>query len=78
MQLNYFKSIYIFYYQFYFNLDSLKKEIPEIEIIQLDVTDWNKTEHVLKDIGPIDLVVNNAGMGWLKSMMDIVEEDFDR
>lgn len=32
----------------------------------------------MKTIGPIDLMVNNAGMGWLKSMLDIVEDDFDR
>ncbi|CAH1154676.1 unnamed protein product [Phaedon cochleariae] len=58
-------------------LDSLKKEDPNIETIQLDIANWSKTEGVLKNCGPIDLLVNNAGMGWLKSMMDITEEDVD-
>nr|XP_023030312.1 L-xylulose reductase-like [Leptinotarsa decemlineata] len=58
-------------------LASLKAEDCKIETLELDITDWNQTEHILKNIGPIDLLVNNAGMGWLKSMMDIEEKDID-
>lgn len=58
-------------------LDSLKAEQNGIETIVLDITNWNETEKVLKNIGPIDLLVNNAAMGWLKPMSSITEEDFD-
>lgn len=68
----------IFFIKIDFISDNLKAENPDIEILQLDVTDWRKTEQVLKNIGPIDLLVNNAGMGWMKPMSDIVEDDVDR
>ncbi|KAJ8948440.1 hypothetical protein NQ318_007963 [Aromia moschata] len=58
-------------------LDALKQEVPSIETVELDISDWNRTEKVLSGIGPIDMLVNNAGMGWLKSMMDITESDLD-
>ncbi|VEN61967.1 unnamed protein product [Callosobruchus maculatus] len=58
-------------------LGELKKELPSIEIVELDIADWKQTENVLKNIGPIDLLVNNAGMGWLKSLLDATEEDVD-
>nr|CAI5822816.1 unnamed protein product [Callosobruchus analis] len=56
----------------------LKKELPDIETVELDIANWKQTENVLKKIGPIDLLVNNAGMGWLKSLLDATEEDIDR
>ncbi|XP_072397521.1 L-xylulose reductase-like [Diabrotica undecimpunctata] len=59
------------------DLLTLQKEVPRIVPLELDITDWKQTEKALKNIGQIDLLVNNAGMGWLKSMMDITEEDID-
>lgn len=56
----------------------MKKDDPRIEVVLLDITDWNKTNQVLENIGPIDLLVNNAGLGWLKPMTEIIEEDLDR
>nr|CAI5822814.1 unnamed protein product [Callosobruchus analis] len=58
-------------------LGELKKELPDIETVELDIANWKQTENVLKKIGPIDLLVNNAGMGWLKSLLDATEEDID-
>lgn len=60
------------------NSESLKREYPEIEVVILDVTDWNKTERVLNHFGPIDLVVNNAGICISNPLTDIAEDDFDR
>ncbi|XP_050515923.1 L-xylulose reductase [Diabrotica virgifera virgifera] len=59
------------------DLLTLQKEVPRIQPLELDITDWKQTDKALKNIGQIDLLVNNAGMGWLKSMMDITEEDID-
>ncbi|KAJ8923029.1 hypothetical protein NQ315_001577 [Exocentrus adspersus] len=58
-------------------LDKLKSEHPSIETIQLDVSDWKKTDQVLSKSGPIDLLVNNAGLGWLKPMTEIEQKDCD-
>ena len=43
------------------NLDSLKVECPEIQIVAVDLADWDATRKAVQDIGPIDLLVNNAG-----------------
>uniref|UniRef100_A0A6P7GH67 L-xylulose reductase-like n=1 Tax=Diabrotica virgifera virgifera TaxID=50390 RepID=A0A6P7GH67_DIAVI len=60
------------------NLASLKKEACSIRIIPLDCSDWNATENALKDIGPIDLLVNNAGLAVLGPLTEVKEEDVDR
>ncbi|KAJ8948429.1 hypothetical protein NQ318_007952 [Aromia moschata] len=59
-------------------LESLKKEVPSIEIIPLDLSDWKKTEEGLAGVGPIDLLVNNAGLAILGPLTEVVEEDVDR
>jgi L-xylulose reductase len=58
-------------------LESLKSEVPSVEVIPLDLSDWSATDEALAQVGPVDLLVNNAGLGWLKSMLDITEEDVD-
>ncbi|XP_050298580.1 L-xylulose reductase-like [Anthonomus grandis grandis] len=58
-------------------LDDLQKEHPSIKTVVLDISDWDKTRQVLSTVGPIDLLVNNAGMGWLKPFLKMEEQDFD-
>lgn len=59
-------------------LNSLKTESPGIETICADLSDWNATNSVLANTGPIDLLVNNAGLGWVKPITEITEQDVDR
>lgn len=59
------------------NLDLLKKEVPEVETVCVDVCKWNETEEVIKSLGDIDLLVNNAGVLSLQSIGSITEEEFD-
>nr|CAH7744495.1 unnamed protein product [Callosobruchus chinensis] len=56
-------------------LIALKKEMPAIETIELDVSDWKATEKILRNAGPIDLLVNNAGVGMIKSLTTVTEDD---
>ncbi|XP_060523399.1 L-xylulose reductase-like [Cylas formicarius] len=58
-------------------LAELTTQHPSIKTIALDISDWKKTGEVLSNIGPIDMLVNNAAMGWVKSLMDVTEDDFD-
>lgn len=58
--------------------ESLQKELPSIEIYAADLTDWNKTEQVLNQIGDVDLLVNNAGLAILGPLTEVTEEDYDR
>nr|CAH7753738.1 unnamed protein product [Callosobruchus chinensis] len=49
--------------------------MPAIETIELDVSDWEATEKILRNAGPIDLLVNNAGVGMIKSLTTVTEDD---
>lgn len=59
-------------------LESLKKEVPSIDIYPADLSDWNKTEEVLNTIGDVDLLVNNAGLAILGPLTEVSEEDVDK
>ncbi|CAG9857766.1 unnamed protein product [Phyllotreta striolata] len=58
-------------------LQSLRDEEPSIEILPMDLTRWKETEKALENVGHIDLLVNNAGMGFLDSLVNVTEEMFD-
>jgi len=59
-------------------LESLKNEVPSIEVFSADLSDWKKTEELLTQIGDVDLCVNNAGLAILGPLTELTEEDFDR
>ncbi|CAL1282587.1 unnamed protein product [Larinioides sclopetarius] len=59
------------------NLEKLKEEVPEIEIVSVDVKNWKETEDEVKKLGPIDLLVNNAGVISLQAVGSITEEEVD-
>ncbi|CAH0563371.1 unnamed protein product [Brassicogethes aeneus] len=61
-------------------LDTLKGEFPQITTIPLDLANWSETEKLLnKDkIGPVDLLVNNAGLAVLGPLTEVQESDVDR
>lgn len=48
-------------------LDELKSKVPDIETIELDLSDWKKTKEVLGKLKePLDGLVNNAGIAIIK------------
>ncbi|CAG9774049.1 unnamed protein product [Ceutorhynchus assimilis] len=59
-------------------LESLQKEVPSIEIIAADLSNWKNTEEVLSKIGNVDLLVNNAGLAILGPLTEVTEEDVDK
>lgn len=60
------------------DLASLKKENPSITTISVDLSDWKATSSTLANIGPIDLLVNNAGSGLVQPITEVTEETIDR
>ena len=44
----------------------------------VDVLDIAKTRDKLKDVGPVNLLVNNAGVSTLQSFLEVTPEDYDK
>jgi len=59
------------------NLESLKKECPSIHTITCDLVNWKETEEALRNIEPLDHVVNNAGVAIRQDFFNMKEEDVD-
>ncbi|XP_055937592.1 L-xylulose reductase-like [Argiope bruennichi] len=60
------------------DLDALKKESPKIQPLCLDIGNWEVTKNALKSVGPIDLLVNNAGIMEPKEYGTYTEQDCDK
>ncbi|XP_055638636.1 L-xylulose reductase [Toxorhynchites rutilus septentrionalis] len=58
-------------------LEALKKECPTIDIIQVDLSDWNATKAALQRVQHVDGLVNNAGIAIIKPYHEMSEKDFD-
>ena len=44
----------------------------------VDVLDITETRDKPKDVGPVDLLVNNAGVSTLQSFLEVTPEDYDK
>lgn len=60
------------------SLETLKTESPGIHIHEVDITDWEEVEKVVKSCLPIHLLVNNAGVALLNKFVDATPQEFDR
>ncbi|XP_058805848.1 L-xylulose reductase-like [Phymastichus coffea] len=60
------------------NLESLVIEDPKIHTICVDVANWDATRTAIKNVLPIDLLVNNAAIAILTSFLDVKPQDFDQ
>lgn len=43
----------------------------------VDLADWEATEQALSNVGPVDLLVNNAGVALLQPFLEITKEACD-
>ncbi|XP_052791342.1 L-xylulose reductase-like [Mya arenaria] len=59
------------------DLDKLREQVPSIETRLVDISDWDKTRQVVKDLGPIDMLVNNAGITNWTGFLDVTKEELD-
>ncbi|XP_025783480.1 L-xylulose reductase [Puma concolor] len=60
------------------DLVSLSKECPGIQTVCVDLGDWDATERALGNVGPVDLLVNNAAVAPLQPFLEVTKEVFDR
>jgi len=64
------------------NLESLKNEAGQsggkLTTMVIDLSDWGATKSALEKLnGPIDFLVNNAGVTCVKPLLEIKSEDID-
>lgn len=60
-------------------LDELKAECPHINVVTVDLSNWNQTVEALKILDGIEIdgLVNNAGVATIKPFLELTEKDFD-
>jgi len=59
-------------------LDDLKKQLPKIQTICVDILDWQATQAAVWAITPLDHLVNNAGIFQGGSLLSISGEAMDQ
>ncbi|XP_034940473.1 L-xylulose reductase [Chelonus insularis] len=59
------------------HLETLKKEDPKIQIITVDISDWDATRKAIKGVLPIHMLVNNAAVACLHPFLELTQEHFD-
>lgn len=60
------------------NLDALVSECPSIHPVCVDLSNWKETRKAVENIGPIDLLVNNAGVCDAHLLLEVAEEAIDQ
>ncbi|RXM37421.1 L-xylulose reductase [Acipenser ruthenus] len=53
-------------------------ECPSITPVCVDLADWDSTEKALQDMGPVDLLVNNAAVATLQPFLEVTPQEFDK
>lgn len=60
------------------DLQALKTKNDRIEPVVCDLSNWDDTEKVIGALGPVDLLVNNAGTTSLENFVDVSKDEFQR
>lgn len=59
------------------DLKTFKEEEPSIIPLLCDLTDWDATRKVVEGVGPVHLLVNNAGVAAITPFVDVKKEELD-
>ncbi|XP_067122710.1 L-xylulose reductase-like [Centruroides vittatus] len=60
------------------NLEALKREVPSIEIVAVDLSDWNQTFKVISQLGPFHYLINSAANLILELLDNITAASFEK
>ncbi|ODM93429.1 L-xylulose reductase [Orchesella cincta] len=55
-------------------IEQLKKDLPNVTAVQMDLADWDGTRKTIESFGALDHVVNNAGVVIPQAFMDVTKE----
>lgn len=60
-------------------LDELKSECPNINVVTVDLGDWNQTIEAFKILKGVEIdgLVNNAGVAVIKPFLEQTEADYE-
>lgn len=59
-------------------LETLKQECPGLHTVVCDVSDWEATKLAVEALGPVDLLVNNAGNAQTQPFLEVTPDAYDR
>ncbi|ODN04670.1 D-erythrulose reductase [Orchesella cincta] len=59
-------------------VEQLKKEFPKIVAEVADISNWKQTQQLVKGFGPMDYLVNNAGIIIFEDFLNITEDQVDK
>lgn len=59
------------------HLDALVSKFPSIRPVCIDLSNWKETRIAIENLGPIDLLVNNAGIAILHPFLEVPENAID-
>ncbi|KAK6479754.1 L-xylulose reductase-like [Huso huso] len=57
---------------------SAKQTCPSITPVCVDLADWDSTGKALQDVGPMDLLVNNAAVATLQPFLEATPQEFEK
>ncbi|XP_049868924.1 L-xylulose reductase-like [Pectinophora gossypiella] len=60
------------------NLEALQSEYPSIDIVDVDIGNWEKTRQVVESLGHFDALVNNAAYASCEPFLECTTAEFDR
>ncbi|XP_045448613.1 D-erythrulose reductase-like [Melitaea cinxia] len=60
------------------HLESLQSEYPSIDIVDIDISDWDKTRQVVESLGHFDALVNNAAVAVCEPFLTCSPTDFNK
>lgn len=59
-------------------LSQLQKEFPVVKLAQVDVLQWEETRKAVEAFGPVDHVINNAGIAEPEDILEVTSEGIDK
>ncbi|KAG7302696.1 hypothetical protein JYU34_012647 [Plutella xylostella] len=60
------------------HLESLQQEYPSIDIVDVDIADWEKTRRVVESLGTFDALVNNAAIAICEPFLNASVSSYDK
>ncbi|XP_026495881.1 D-erythrulose reductase-like [Vanessa tameamea] len=60
------------------HLESLQSEYPSIDIVDVDIADWDTTREVIESLGHFDALVNNAAVAICEPFLTCSSADYNK